>query len=228
MSPSRFTGFTAAEYDVFDIPTFAERMAALRARVRPRLIQIGEELSERLLPVFGPGFYPHVASHLRRRVNPPPDTWVAFGPSRKGYKAHPHLSVGISGDGPYLEFIVMEESPHKALLAENLSRNAEALSGVLSALPWEAELHLDHHAPTAGLPARDADAPALAALPAELLRYKNREFMIAIPFGRDDAAVQGRRLLDFAADAFTRLEPFYRCALTPGIRLSQEAIPSPT
>ena len=36
-------------------------------------------------------FYPHVAKHARRSVNPPKDTWVAFATSKRGYKMLPHF-----------------------------------------------------------------------------------------------------------------------------------------
>jgi uncharacterized protein YktB (UPF0637 family) len=214
-----FTGFTDADYNVFDIPAFAERMAAIRGQVRPKLLEIGEELSETLRPVFGPDFHPHVASHMRRRVNPPPDTWVAFGPSRKGYKAYPHLSVGIGFDGPYVEFIVMNESPgYKAVLSNGLKRNAEPLAAVLSGLT-DMTVHLDHHAPTSGQPASSLTADELCRLADEVVRLKGNEFMIARPYRRNDPQVSGRTLLQTAEAVFRTLQPFYRCAVEPDVRL---------
>ena len=213
-----FAGFTDPDYDIFEIPAFAERMAAIRSQVRPKLLEIGEELTERLRPAFGPEFYAHVASHMRRRVNPPPDTWVAFGPNRKGYKAYPHLSVGIGLEGPYVEFIVMEESAHKAILSNGLKRNAPALTTMLRELK-ETSVHLDHHALDGGISSDPITPEELERLAGEVVRLKSNEFMVAWPFRRNDPRVQGRELLSIAATAFEQLEPFYRCALDPDFRL---------
>ncbi|MBW3624223.1 MAG: DUF1054 domain-containing protein [Armatimonadetes bacterium] len=209
-----FDGFTDSDYDVFEIPLFADRMAAIRSRIRPKLLDLGEEMADRMRPVFGPDFYPHVASHMRRRVNPPPDTWVAFGPSKKGYKAYPHLSIGIGHGGPYVEFIVMEESEQKSVIAEGLKRNASALSDYLHGLDG-ISLRLDHHAPSPGLPASVVTPEELGRIAGEVVRLKRNEFMIARPFDRDDPLVAGRELLPTAARLFEALHPFYRCALEP-------------
>ena len=209
-----FSGFTDADYDVFEIPGFPDRMAAIRSQVRPKLLEIGVEVAEMMRPTFGPDFYPHVASHMRRRVNPPPDTWVAFGPSRKGYKAHPHLSLGIGAAGPYVEFIVLEESENKATLSDGLERNADALASYLRGLEGVA-LHLDHHAPTPGVPVAEITPDELRRLAGEVVRLKRNEFMAAHPFRRDDPRAQGRELIPAAVRLFERLQPLYRCALEP-------------
>ena len=47
------------------------RMAAIRGQVRQKLLVLGDDLKEVLWPAFGPEFHSHVASHLRRRTNPP-------------------------------------------------------------------------------------------------------------------------------------------------------------
>jgi uncharacterized protein YktB (UPF0637 family) len=213
-----FTGFTDADYNVFEIPAFADRMAAIRSQVRPKLIEIGEEIVEQLRPEFGQEFYAHVATHMRRRVNPPPDTWVAFGPSRKGYKAYPHLSVGIGLEGPYVEFIVMEESALKALLSENLKRNAKAVTHLLKGLNG-VTLHLDHHAPNVGEPAATMTLEKLCHMADEVTRLKGNEFMVACPFPRTDPRVQGRTLIPTAVTMFRELEPLYRCGLEKGLKL---------
>jgi uncharacterized protein YktB (UPF0637 family) len=209
-----FAGFNDKDYDVFEIPQFAERMAAIRTQIRPQLLEIGEEVAAELAATFGPEFHPHVASHLRRRVNPPPDTWVAFGPSRKGYKAYPHLSIGIGFNGPYVEFIVMEESAHKSTISNGLKRNAESLARLLRDQD-EWMLHLDHHAPDEGKPAPEITPEALCGMADEVMRLKRNEFMIAHPFQREDPRVRGRALLQTAKEEFKRLEPFYRCAVEP-------------
>jgi uncharacterized protein YktB (UPF0637 family) len=104
-----FTGFSPEVFEVFRVPGFDERMALLRTVVRPRLTALGERLTPALAAVAGDALYPHVAKHLRRRVNPPEDTWVAFGPSPRGYKATPHFEVGVSRDAVFARFVIKPE-----------------------------------------------------------------------------------------------------------------------
>src|SRR5262245_66366642 len=88
--------FTAAEFQIFAIPGFAARMAAIRADVQPKLEALGDALALPLARVAKVEIFPHVARHARRTVNPPDDTWVAFGPDRRGYKKAQHFKVAVS------------------------------------------------------------------------------------------------------------------------------------
>src|SRR5260370_31423410 len=92
-------GFSAADFRVFRIEGFNERMAQLYASVRPKLLRLGDELAPELARKLHMEFFPHVAKHARRTVNPPPETWAAFGPSPKGYKRYGYLALCISGAG---------------------------------------------------------------------------------------------------------------------------------
>ncbi|MHB8423116.1 MAG: DUF1054 family protein [Leptospirales bacterium] len=95
---------------IFDIPSFAERMARIRGEVRPALIRLASCLSG-LLDGTGPrSYYPHVASHMRRRVNPPPETWLALGPNKRGYKAYAHLGLFIGKRGLSIRFVLKDEA----------------------------------------------------------------------------------------------------------------------
>src|SRR5215510_6264745 len=88
--------FTAKEFQIFDIPGFAERMAAIRAEIRPKLEALGDALAPPLARIARVEVFPHVARHARRTVNPPDDTWVAFGPEARGYKRAGHFKVAVS------------------------------------------------------------------------------------------------------------------------------------
>ena len=59
-------------------------------------------------------FFPHVARHARRTVNPPPETWAAFGPSPKGYKRYGYLAFCISGAGLHARMVVKSEADRRA------------------------------------------------------------------------------------------------------------------
>jgi len=72
--------YSRGDLDIFSIADFAGRMAAMRAKVRPKLEALGEELAPLLMTNFKQEFFAHTAKHMRRKVNPPDETWVALGP----------------------------------------------------------------------------------------------------------------------------------------------------
>jgi uncharacterized protein YktB (UPF0637 family) len=95
--------------EIFEIPGFVERMAAIRERVRPGLGALSRRLAEEL-EKGGEPVFPHVASHMRRRVNPPNETWLALGPGKRGYKAFGHMGVFIGRGGCSVRFVVKDEA----------------------------------------------------------------------------------------------------------------------
>src|SRR5262249_37673558 len=112
---------------------------------------------------------------------------------------------------------VMEESDHKSTVSEGLIRNAEAFAEYLRGLNGTT-LHLDHHAPTPGVPASEITAEQLKEMAHEVVRLKGNEFMAARPFERRDPQVEGRALLQTAEQLFRQLEPLYHCSLEPDYR----------
>ena len=101
---------------IFEIDGFSERMGPIRQSVRPALLSLSARLSE-MLGERGHLVFPHVASHMRRRVNPPNETWLALGPQKRGYKAWGHLGVFIGKGGCSVRFVVKDEAegPKKTL-----------------------------------------------------------------------------------------------------------------
>ena len=92
-----FSGFTASDFKVFDIPGFKPRMEAIKTRIRPKLEAAGRDLLAGRLAGSGVcEAFAHVARHARRTVNPPDDTWVAFAGDKRGYKKHCHFKVAVS------------------------------------------------------------------------------------------------------------------------------------
>ena len=124
--------FTHDDFAVFGIPTFPERMQAIKERLRPKLIALGEQFRPALNDMVNSALFPHVAKHARRTVNPPPETWVAFGPSPRGYKKFGYFGLAVSRGGLHARVVVKAEAEHRPQMAKVLTERAEALAQVLA------------------------------------------------------------------------------------------------
>ncbi len=120
-------GFRAEDFAVFKIEGFSERMERIYDRVRPRLIRLGGELAPELARTQHLEFFPHVAKHARRTVNPPPETWVAFGPSPRGYKRYGYLALCISAAGLHARAVVKSEADRRGEMANRIRESAPRL-----------------------------------------------------------------------------------------------------
>src|SRR5215831_14238217 len=127
-------GFYRADFQVFLVEGFNERMAQLYATVRPKLMRLGDELAPSLARKLHLEFFPHVAKHARRTVNPPPETWAAFGPSPKGYTRFGFLALYISRVGIHARAVVKAEADQRPeigrLLKAHGAQLAQAFDGV--------------------------------------------------------------------------------------------------
>jgi uncharacterized protein YktB (UPF0637 family) len=125
-------GFTREDFEVFGIPTFPERMQGIKECVRPKLIALGEDLQPALTKLARTDVFPHVAKHARRTVNPPPETWVAFGPSARGYKKYGHFGLVVSRGGVHTRIVVKDEAPGRPQMAKVLEDRAAVLAKVFA------------------------------------------------------------------------------------------------
>lgn len=142
VQPERFFG--EQELAVFTIADFSERMAAIRAAIQPKLRDLGERLREPIGRLSGQPRFPHVAKHMRRTVNPPPETWVAFGPSARGYKQFCHYAFVISSGGVHARLVVKSEAPDREQMANSLRTATRKLVKQTKALPLRAYYKWDH------------------------------------------------------------------------------------
>lgn len=201
-----FSGFSKQDFDLFLIPEFHERMTALRTTVRPKLAMLGEDLAPRLGDTLGHPMYPHTASHARRRVNPPDDTWVAFSRSERGYKRYAHFEVGLSVHGVFVRFSIKPESDEdKARLLHYVTdAGVDAFRLKDPQTIWYYEN--DH-----GEDPRDVndltaeDIPAIAAR----TRLKSRGFSVGVQFDRSDPVVKSAEFVTRAHNAILHLAPLY-------------------
>jgi len=124
--------FTRDDFEVFGIPTFPERMQAMKERIRPKLTALGEQLQPALNDMANSALFPHVAKHARRTVNPPPETWVAFGPSPRGYKKFGYFGLVVSREGLHTRIVVKDEAENRPQMATVLMDRAKALAKVFA------------------------------------------------------------------------------------------------
>ncbi len=196
-------GFTPASFKTFEVEGFNERMEQIYAHVRPRLLRLGDELAPELARRLHLEFFPHVAKHARRTVNPPPETWAAFGPSPRGYKRYGYLALCISSAGVHARAVVKSEADQRPAMARGLERRAGELAKALRGTKISRYEKWDFHKLPATVP---ADEQFFAAL-GENLDKKTGGIDIGFGWPRGEALRLDRAEL---LDAFRELEPIYR------------------
>jgi uncharacterized protein YktB (UPF0637 family) len=203
--------FTAADLQVFSIPDFKGRMAAIKAQVRPKLEALGQELGPLLMNAFKQDFFVHIAKHLRRTVNPPDETWFALGPEPRGYKAYVYFAGCIGKSGVQARVVMKDESALRPMLGENLIANQKFFAK--HAAEWEGLADYTQR-DKQDRPAAIAEPGAFAAeAGARLLRVKSARFEVGLPLKPLSAT-----LTQDLAKAFDKLYPFYECGLKKGLK----------
>ncbi|MCY0878350.1 MAG: DUF1054 family protein [Firmicutes bacterium] len=206
----QFSGFSQADFDVFLIPEFHERMSALRTRVRPKLAMLGDDLAPRLEALTGHPMYPHTASHARRRVNPPDDTWVAFSRSDRGYKRYAHFEVGLARDYAFVRFSVKAESdvdkPGLLQYLREYGLRAFALEG------QDPIYYYDNDHGEGPHDVRELTAEDLARI-VERTQLKSRGFTMGVVFERNLAVLKSGEFVTRAYNTISHLVPVYEGTL---------------
>lgn len=121
-------GFKARDFEVFAVDDFSARMELIYLHLRPRLLKLGDELAPELSRKLHVEFFPHVARHVRRTVNPPPETWAAFGQSPKGYKRYGYLALCISRAGLHARAVVKTEADQRPEMGAKIHAMAPELA----------------------------------------------------------------------------------------------------
>ncbi len=203
---------TAKDFQIFDIPGFAERMAAIRAEIRPKLEALGDALAPPLARIAKMDVFPHVAKHARRTVNPPDDTWVAFGPDRRGYKKAQHFKVAVSRHCLRFLFEVGPEFAAKPAFARAWKQDAPRLARSLASargLGWFKNEHDEE--PAAVL--ADLDPAAWKALGDELGRTRDGQLVLGRRVDvREAAKWRGPDYEKTVLDTFAALGDCFRLA----------------
>ena len=202
--------FVAADFRVFDVKGFKSRMTEIRTRVRPKLGAFGESLASSVGRSVGGPVFVHVAQHARRTVNPPNDTWVAFGPDVRGYKKHSHFKVAVSRHCVRFLFEVGPEHADKRRWASTWKKNAPTVGSVLRRVKHLAWFKNEHDEEPAS-PLADFTPEKLGELADELIRTRDGQLVIGRVVPADEAARWTEAQYRSAAlDTFRTLAPLYR------------------
>jgi uncharacterized protein YktB (UPF0637 family) len=202
--------FRSSDFEIFAVKGFGPRMAKIRARIGPKLEAMGTSLAPALARTAGSEVFAHVARHARRTVNPPEDTWVAFGPDVRGYKKHPHFKVAVSRHAIRFLFEIGPEHGDKKRWLAAWKKSAAKLAPVLGrvkGLAWFAGEHDEQ--PAAWL--ADLSPDAIAALADALARRRDGQLVIgrAVP-APDASRWTDAQYRDAALETFRALAPLYR------------------
>src|SRR3989441_11165861 len=202
--------FVAGDFKIFDVKAFKPRMTEIRARVRPKLGAFGESLASSVGRSVGGKVFAHVAQHARRTVNPPDDTWVAFGPDARGYKKHSHFKVAVSRHCVRFLFEIGPEHADKRRWAASWRKNAPKVGPVLRRvkhLAWFKNEHDDEPA----APLADFTPERLVELADELIRTRDGPFVVGRAGAAEEAAGWSEAQWRSAAlETFRTLAPLYR------------------
>ena len=204
------TAFYAADFKVFDESSFKGRMSGIRQRLRPKLEAIGHSLAQGVGRSTGGEVFAHVAKHARRTVNPPDDTWVAFGPNARGYKKHAHFKVAVSRGAVRFLFEIGPEHEDKKRWAAAWKKSAPRLAPVLRRVNGLAWVKNEHDEEPAS-PLADLSAEQLAQLGDELTRTRDGQLVLGRMIQSSEAARWTEaRYRDAALETFRALAPLYR------------------
>ena len=200
------TFWNKSDFEVFEIEGLENRMTALIERIRPKFEKLGEVYSGYFSGTLGDEYYPHVAKHARRSVNPPKDSWVAFAPYKRGYKALPHFQIGLWGSHLFIILAVIYEAPDKKGIAGRLLSK----QNLFAKLPEDFIVSGDHMKPEA-FPIQEAGKDGLEELLIRLRDVKKGEFLVGRHIPREQAIeLSEEEFLSIAEDTFDKLLPIYK------------------
>lgn len=205
-----FTGFAQHDFDTFAIEGLDGRMEAIRERIQPKFKALGDSLAQDLSVLSGTEMFLHIAKHLRRKVNPPVDTWLAICPNKRGYKQVPHFQVGLFDDRVFIWLALIYELPNKSNIATTYMKEIDRLQ---EEIPSDFVLSFDH---------MKKDVTSLADLDRSgwndaLIRFrdvKKAELLIGRNLSfKDPVLVKPAELELLIKQTFEKLIPLYKMAV---------------
>ncbi|MBQ0139226.1 MAG: DUF1054 domain-containing protein [Kurthia sp.] len=199
--------WTQKDFDVFTTPGLEQRMAALIENVRPKFEELGGHFAAYFSTQLNEEFFPHVAKHARRKTNPPNDSWVAFAPYKRGYKAMPHFQIGLFDTHVFINLAVIYEAPNKEKIANTLLHNLETLEQ----LPKDFYISGDHMSPKTDFISTSLEDGFAEKLLTRFRDVKKGEIIIGLKILSEDAIkLSSEELLNRIESTFEALLPVYK------------------
>jgi uncharacterized protein YktB (UPF0637 family) len=201
-------GFLHRDFEVFRIEGFNARLEKIYEVIRPRLIRLGAELAPQLSRTLQMEFLPHVATHMRLRVNPPNEAWAAFGPSQTGYKRYPYLALCVSNAGVHARATVKPDADKRPEIGQAIKSRSSELEKSFRGTKIQDYGNWNHR-----------ELPVPCAADADFFErlgdgVAKKAGGIDVGFGwavRDALTVERDEVLD----AFRELAPLYRVLILP-------------
>lgn len=198
--------FKPKDFKVFTVDGLDARMEALNNHIRPQLHTLGDYFSQYLETATGEVFYPHVAKHARRSVNPPKDTWVAFATNKRGYKMQPHFQIGLFENQLFVMYGVMHEAKDKAQQVTVFENQFETLKN----LPNDFSISLDHMSQEKTYIHEMTDEDIYKAFK-RVKEVKKGEFFVARTLTPGSEVLKNdKSFLEFLEETFVYLLKFYK------------------
>lgn len=210
-----FTGFTQHDFDTFAIEGLDGRMAAIRERIQPKFKALGDVLATELSVQSGTEMFLHIAKHLRRKINPPVDTWMAICPNKRGYKQVPHFQVGLFDDRVFIWLALIYELPNKGNIAKTYMNHVDQIR---SEIPADFLLSFDHMKKDT-IPVSQLDTTGWNEALIRFRDVKKAELLIGRNLRFDDPVLANPAELEHLIEqTFEKLLPLYKLAVdTPSL-----------
>lgn len=201
-----FGGFTADDFAGFGLPGFEERMAFIKNDLRPKLEALGQDLAPYLTGLTGTPMYPITAKHMRRKVNPPHDTWVAWSANKRGYKMLPHFQVGLWHTHAFIQAGVIYEAAARPTFGIRLLESGDRLVASLPAgFRW-----LEDFLRPDGIANSEMTADDVVRIATRLMTRKDADCMVGLSVPAAEAVRLGAGFADLAREVMGSLLPIYR------------------
>lgn len=205
-----FTGFAQHDFDTFAIEGLDGRMEAIRERIQPKFKALGDSLAQDLSVLSGTEMFLHIAKHLRRKVNPPVDTWLAICPNKRGYKQVPHFQVGLFDDRVFIWLALIYELPNKSNIATTYMNEIDRLQ---KEIPSDFVLSFDHMKKDV-IPLSDLDRSGWNDALIRFRDVKKAELLIGRNLSfKDPVLEKPAELEQLIKQTFEKLIPLYQMAV---------------
>ena len=162
--------FDQEVFDTFKIETVEGRMDAIRSRIQPVFRHYAQEIENQFDSYNYPAMPIHVAKHLRRKVHPAKNTWVAIGGDKRGYKKYPHIELGINPEYVFIVLALISNPVHEKAIAKAYSQEISQFEK----LPQDMIVIPDH----TDLPYLNQTDANYATLFDRFAKVKKAEFML--------------------------------------------------